>query len=150
MHSNNEMGLAIHRCFYCCEPKNEIVMSKNLGNCKVNKELNESHDKVVNMIPCEDCQERMKQGIILIGVDYDKSPPGWETVTDTMPTPYRTGHFIVVKDQFIEDNIKDSDMKDKVLKLRWTFIPKEIAEQLHQMYDSSDTEAVEEEEGNQP
>lgn len=72
------------KCFLCGEAA-DILLHRNL------KDISELDGKVVSKEPCSKCQKYMQQGIIIIGVDLDK--------TDDPNNPYRTGHFFVLKEE---------------------------------------------------
>ena len=103
----NLLGVAMIRCYFCGEPKG-IMMNTKLSP-DLAKKVEEAHDKVVDMEPCEKCKEWMKQGIILIGVrDDDKE--------------YRTGRFAVVSETAIKKILEGTEMLEPVLRHRFAFI----------------------------
>ena len=103
----NLLGVAMIRCYFCGEPKG-IMMNTKLSPDLARK-VEEAHDKVVDMEPCDKCKEWMKKGIILIGVrDDDKE--------------YRTGHFAVVSETAIKKILEGTEMLEPVLRNRFAFI----------------------------
>lgn len=114
------IGTALTKCFYCGDDS-VIIMNTRLteGYAKKVKEL---HGKVVSMEPCSKCQEYMKQGIIVIVYDPTK--------TDDIKTPYRTGHFAVVKQEAVERWYDNQEELNKVLKHRFVFMEDTIAKQI--------------------
>ena len=103
----NLLGVAMIRCYFCGEPKGIMMNTKLSPNLA--KKVEEAHDKVVDMEPCDKCKEWMKQGIILIGVrDDDKE--------------YRTGHFAVVSETAIKKILEGTEMLEPVLRNRFAFI----------------------------
>jgi hypothetical protein len=71
--------------------------------------------------PCNKCQEYMQMGIILIGVDEEK--------TEDMKNPWRTGRFSVVSEGLIERAFPDDAVK-QILKQRVCYLPNEVFEML--------------------
>jgi len=65
--------------------------------------------------PCDKCKGYMKQGIILISVDEEKSR------SDTK-NPYRTGGWVVVAEDYIK-RVVDSPMQEVLLEKRVGFVP---------------------------
>jgi len=92
---------ALTKCFLCGED-NEIVINTRLTKEDA-KEVKGLHGKVINKEPCPKCKKYMKQGIIIIAVDPEK--------TEDLNNPYRTGGWWVVKDDFIE-HVKKFTVKE--------------------------------------
>lgn len=83
----NNFEVALTKCFICGKD-NEIIMNTRLTE-KDAKMVKEMHGKVVSMEPCNECKEYMKKGVILISIrDGEKGN-----------NPYRTGGFVVIKDE---------------------------------------------------
>lgn len=80
---------AIPICFYCGEEKNEIIIAGHLRG-----DEQAPHHAVWDRIPCDECRDWMKQGVILISVK-DGCPAAIN--------PHRTGGWCVVKDNFIHE-----------------------------------------------
>lgn len=103
----NLLGVAMIRCYFCGEPKG-IMMNTKLSPTYA-KKVEEAHNKVIDMEPCDKCKEWMKKGIILIGVrDDDKE--------------YRTGHFAVVTENAIQKMLEGTKMLEPVLQHRFAFV----------------------------
>ena len=85
------------------------------------------HGKVIDMTPCNKCTDLMKQGIILITIDPDKSEPGWNRAS--MPNPYRTGGWFVVRDEAVE-RFAPSELAEWAKKHRFMFIEHQAAERV--------------------
>jgi hypothetical protein len=75
----------------------------------------------LDMEPCEDCQEHMEQGVILMGVDPEK--------TTDEAQPYRTGHFVVVKEEAIE-RIFEEKISQDIIRRRAAFVEVEVLRSL--------------------
>jgi len=101
---------AIPLCFFCNEPKNEILIPGRMRD-----DMEAPKNKVWDMHPCDECAAHMKIGVILISVDEKK--------TTDMKNPYRTGCFVVVKDDFIKRAVTTPELLDEILKKRVAFIP---------------------------
>lgn len=131
---------AIPKCFYCMKDKNELILA---GRLKDDAEAPQG--MVWDMNPCQECEELMAQGIILISVrdgemekveaEYSRAYSEWETryrsdaarkrnPFNHIPNPWRTGGWIVVKDGFIMDALNE-DAAAHIMHARWAFVPDE-------------------------
>lgn len=80
------LNAAIPVCYFCNEPKNELIIPGLLkGDVEAPK------NAVWNMEPCDKCKEYMNMGVILISVKNGESGKN----------PYRTGGWAVVKDEAV-------------------------------------------------
>ena len=101
------LGLAVPKCYFCGEDKNEIVMSRFLTpQCE--ERVNNLHGKVIDTEPCDKCKEAIKKGVMLIKVKDDD--PDW-----------RLGSLVVVKDDAINRIFPEEDAQ-KLIKARAGFI----------------------------
>ena len=100
--------VGMFNCFICNEPTG-ILLDRRL------KPTLEHNVGCINQEPCPKCKDFMKQGVILISVDASKS--------DDRRNPYRTGGWVVVKDEFIERFIRNQGLKESILRRRAAFIP---------------------------
>lgn len=114
--------VALTKCFFCGKG-NEILLDRRL------KDISALHDKVRNMNPCNECQELMNKGIILIGIDEEKSDQGWsvppvslEQRKSWIPNPYRSGAFVAITEQAFERLINEPSLVEYGKKHRWMFI----------------------------
>ena len=112
---------ALTKCYFCGED-NEILLSKHLSD------MSEYHGKVCSMEPCNKCTEYMEKGIILIGIDSQKSDPDWNK--SSFPNPYRTGHFAVITEEGFKRIFTAGDAVDFGLKNRFMFVEGCIFEEL--------------------
>lgn len=119
--------VALTKCFFCGED-GIILLHKRLGD------VSKYHGKVVDMEPCSKCVEYMKQGVILIGIDDAKSETGWNHPPDKgsqaarqgwMPNPYRTGAFVVVKEEAVERAVNVPELVAWAKQHRWMFVEHE-------------------------
>lgn len=103
----NSLGVAMIRCYFCGEPKGIIMNTRLRPNLA--RKVEQAHNKVVDMEPCDKCKEWMKKDIILIGVkDEDKN--------------YRTGRFAVVTENAIQEMLAGTKALKPVLQQRVAFI----------------------------
>lgn len=124
----NDGFVALTRCYFCGEP-GDILLNRHItGGHRTKQFIKEADGKVVDMRPCSKCKEFMKQGIILITIDDAKSEKDWDK--QSMPNPYRTGGWFVVKDEAIREVVSPPDMADWAIKHRWMFIEHQAAEML--------------------
>jgi len=101
------------QCFICLKTKNEIILAGVTG-AKIRRLAGapeDAHKLCFDKVPCDECKEMMKIGIILISV---KAGSDHEN-------PYRTGGWCVVK----EDAVKRIFNDDRALKSRVAFIEDE-------------------------
>ena len=105
---------AIPICYFCGENKNEIIIPGKLkGDIEAPKAC------VWNMNPCDKCEGYMKKGILCMSVDPEKSKQ------DTR-NPYRTGGWVVVKEEVIPRFITDEKLVTQIMKARFVFIEDEV------------------------
>lgn len=76
--------VAIPKCYYCNQEKNELLIHRRMENIK------HLHGMVVDMEPCDKCKEYMQQGVIVVSVRDGESQEG------DPPNPYRTGGWWVM------------------------------------------------------
>jgi hypothetical protein len=73
------------------------------------------HGKVIDKEPCAECKKWMEQGIILISVRDGEEGDN----------PYRTGRWVVVKDEAIK-RFNPPEFVEEVLKKRIAFVPDQV------------------------
>jgi hypothetical protein len=100
MKNNNNLEVALTKelCPVCLkEMDGPLVMNQILTEKKA-QEIKELHNKVVGISekPCEKCELYTKLGIVVIGIDPEK--------TEDMKNPYRTGNLAVIKKEFFDRN----------------------------------------------
>ena len=103
---------AVPLCFFCNQPKNEVILAGHMKN-----DMEAPRNAVWNWEPCDKCKEYMEKGVILISVN-EKLSKG------DLDNPYRTGGWVVVKDEAIKRLI-NSELAADILKKRAAFIPDE-------------------------
>jgi hypothetical protein len=102
---------AIPLCFFCNESKNEVILA---GRLKDDAEAPRA--AVWDRNPCDKCAGYMKQGVILISVKVGESGDN----------PYRTGGWVVLKDEAVTRIITTADVRDDILKKRIAFVPDNV------------------------
>lgn len=70
----------------------------------------------------------MKQGVILLTFDPERSAPDWNKAP--IPNPYRTGGYFVVRDDAMRRMLKNQSTLDWALKHRFMWIEHASAEQV--------------------
>lgn len=109
---NPSMGV----CFICGEDSGEIIISGKLGRYFEDPDIEAPHRAVWHKKPCPKCKEYMKQGIILLSVKDGESGD----------SPYRTGKFVVIKEEAMERMISTKELLTDVLKKRMCFIEDKV------------------------
>jgi hypothetical protein len=99
---------AIPLCFFCNKPKNEIVLPGRLPG-----DEEAPRNTVWDMRPCDECAGYMKQGIILISCRDGESLGN---------NPYRTGGWVVIKEDAIRRMIDPGALLDSILQNRFAFV----------------------------
>jgi len=99
MYGESGFGVALTKCFYCNEDS-DIVLNTRLTKHMAEK-VEGMHGKVINKNPCSKCEGYMKQGIIVISIDGEKSK-------GDMDNPYRMGGFYVMS----ADGVRKSDFHE--------------------------------------
>jgi hypothetical protein len=89
----------------------EILIAKNLQT-----DLSKMNGQVIGYLdkPCDQCQEWMKQGVIFVGTDPDK--------TEDKNNPWRTGDFSVIKDTSRVFDVINEPQRSAILEKRVCFI----------------------------
>lgn len=97
---DNFVGVACVKelCPVCLKEIDGPVILNRILTEKAKEEVEKLHGKVVGYSehPCDDCKKYLEMGIIVIG--YDKSK------TKDMNNPYRSGHIIVIKEEYFTRN----------------------------------------------
>jgi hypothetical protein len=105
-------------CFFCNEESGEIAL---LGALPGDAEA--PRRGVLNHEPCSKCKGYMKQGVILISVDEKKSK-------SDLQNPYRTGGWVVVKEEAVKRMVNEPTLRDAVLRQRVCFLPDDAWEKM--------------------
>lgn len=96
---------AIPMCYFCGKAKQEIILAGRLSR----DDMEAPRAAVWDKSPCDECRDWMTKGVILISVrDNDQD--------------YRTGGWVVIKDDALRRLMSDSDMLETILKCRHAFV----------------------------
>ena len=101
----------ISTCFFCGGDKNEIAL---LG--KIDREDSEAPRKLIlDYEPCEECQKKFAEGVLLIEVTSTPEYIGMPIAKDAYPT----GRYVVVRPEALNGDFKAGS---KALVLKKDFI----------------------------
>jgi hypothetical protein len=112
-------------CFFCNEPKGLILHGQikpssqralREAGIHVSPDGEAPRNLVIDMEPCDKCKGYMEMGVLLISV---REPKTKEEETN----PYRTGGWVVVRDEAIERIVQQEELRNDILKKRMAFIP---------------------------
>lgn len=126
--------MALARCYFCGGP-GELLLHRKLGD------VSAMHDKVISMTPCSSCESFMRRGIILITIDEEKSPAGWNHPAPVrvkvgynrykeqpgIPDPFRTGGFFVITEDAFRRYFQGEGIVEFAMKHRFMFVAHKIA-----------------------
>jgi hypothetical protein len=101
----------IPRCFFCGERKNEVVLPGLLEG-----DVEAPRDAVWDHTPCDQCQQYMREGIIVISVRDGESGDN----------PYRTGGWCVLTEAAVRRLIQPASLVDAIVKKRVAFVPDQV------------------------
>ena len=124
-------------CIVCEKPKNEVVMLGAAGDILAKKMGRADGDMPMyahipgDFEPCDACKAK---GVTLLEQDSEDGDACF------------TGRLWLVSDEFIRRNCVDKDVRDRVLKARVAFIPREIGDQIQAACDEDDNKEKENEE----
>jgi hypothetical protein len=102
-------------------PKCKHPRDTNYDSTWERKELSDT-EHIHQTGVCQQCQKYMQQGIILISVDESKS--------DDLSNPYRTGGWVVVKEEAVRRMLPESDVTEQICQKRMSFVPDDVWDQL--------------------
>lgn len=111
---------SIAKCYFCGGDTGEVILAGRLKG-----DVEAPREAVWHKHPCPACVEYMKQGVIIIGA----LPPKREG-----EEPERTGHFMVVSDDFIRRNIVPKELADTILHKRVAFMEREACDILQKAF----------------
>lgn len=111
------VNAAVPLCYFCQQPKNEIVLPGYMGR----GDPEAPRAAVWDMEPCDECREHMTKGILLMSMDLTRSKD--------LNNPYRTGGWVIITEEAFR-RIFGGAEADKAMKHRWTFIEDAAWDQL--------------------
>lgn len=127
LHPKFGLNPTMTTCYYCLEPKEVLLVGSNVNEfqkaalCSPDGQMI-SNIGVIDLAPCQKCKEFMKQGIILISIRNGEE----KEFEKKIPNPYRTGGWIVVKEDLIRRLITDERLVESILTQRFCFVPDEV------------------------
>ncbi len=135
----DDSHVALTKCFFCGGPGDIVLATKyRFDHTPVVNVKEHFHDKVRDMAPCNSCKEYMKIGIILISVrdgEMDKIKADMVAHPNTLPNPYRTGCFTVMREEAAKRMFTaDTDM----FRFRWTFVEDKLWDMIGLPRDNAD------------
>ena len=118
---------ALEVCFFCQEARGVVLLGRFNPERRFGKKIAETlegppgdakapHKVVMDREPCDKCKELMQQGIILISVDEKKTG-------EDRDNPWRTGGWVVVRDEALRRWISTPELLEDILKRRVAFLP---------------------------
>lgn len=99
--------VGLEQCFVCGEDVGVLL------DRRLKKSL--PHRTCITKAPCSKCEEHMKNGIILISVN--------KTLTDNAENPYRSGGWVVIKEEAVRRIIQPEELLEDICKKRMAFVP---------------------------
>ncbi len=122
---------AIPVCFFCNQPKDEIVFAG-----KIDKKDSEMPKYVVmDYQPCKKCKEQMSKGITFIGVATKASFENQQPIQGNF---YPTGRYAVIAEEALDHIVNNEALRENIRKTRVTIIDDEL---LSSMLPSEDEES---------
>lgn len=89
-------------CFFCGETKNEIALLGQIGDRRKGEDFKAPMKAVLDYVPCEECQKKFAQGVLLIEVTSHPEYIGMPIAEDAYPT----GRYVVVKPEALIGDFK--------------------------------------------
>jgi hypothetical protein len=97
-------------CFFCHEPKNEVVLAGRLPG-----DAEAPQGKIWDRRPCDQCRKLQAAGVILISVRNGEESDN----------PYRTGGWVVVKADAVRRFVQPPELAEEIIRKRVAFVPDE-------------------------
>lgn len=101
-------------CFFCGEDKNEVALLGKIGGR--GEDLEAPRRAILDYVPCEECQKKFAQGVLLIEVTTYPNTTGQPAIAEGA---YPTGRHAVVKPEALKGDFK-AGSKALVLKHDFT------------------------------
>jgi len=125
---------SLDQCFYCMKDKGVILFGRlREKQAEALRKSGLIHDSgldpeaprriCLDYVPCDECAGYMEQGVILISVDEEKSK-------GDLKNPYRTGGWVVVKEDAIRRMVTPSELAESIVLRRVAFLPDEVWDKL--------------------
>jgi hypothetical protein len=104
---------SVEQCFVCMKDVGVVLFGQMKGDAEAPRKVCLGPDSE----PCDECKGHMEMGIILISVDESK--------TTDEKNPWRSGGWVVVKEDMIRRMFNPPELVEQVLKKRVAFMPDE-------------------------
>jgi hypothetical protein len=124
LHPEHGVNPCLDRCFYCGEAKGVALLGL-MSRRITGEDKAPHHGLVFDREPCDKCKGFMKQGVIFIGIDEDR--------TEDQENPYRTGEFLVMADHWVQENVLPQELRDDILQRRMCFVQQAVCQGLLDM-----------------
>ena len=102
-------------CFFCGEDKNEIALLGQIGDRRKGEDIEAPRKMILDFEPCEECQKKFAQGVLLIEVTTSPEYIGMPIAENAYPT----GRYVVVRPKALNGDFK-AGSKALVLKKDFT------------------------------
>lgn len=89
-------------CFFCGQDKNEIALLGQIGDRRKGEDIEAPMKAVLDFVPCEECQKKFAQGVLLIEVTNSPEYIGMPIAENAYPT----GRYVVVKPEALNGDFK--------------------------------------------
>ena len=89
-------------CFFCHQDKNEIVLLGHIGDKRKHEDIEAPHRALLDYEPCEECQKKFAEGVVLIEVTTSPEAMNMPIAPDAYPT----GRYVVVKPEALVGDFK--------------------------------------------
>lgn len=104
---------SVEQCFVCMKDVGVVMFGKMKGDVEAPRRVCLGPDSE----PCDECKKLMEMGIILISVDESK--------TDDEQNPWRSGGWVVVKEDVIKRLELSEAHEEQILNKRYAFLTDE-------------------------
>ena len=89
-------------CFFCGQDKNEIALLGQIGDRRKGEDIEAPMKAVLDYVPCEECQKKFAEGVLLIEVTNSPEYMGMPIQENAYPT----GRYVVVKPEALNGDFK--------------------------------------------
>jgi hypothetical protein len=107
------------QCFFCTEEFGVALLGKLKDDAEAPRKICFGPKSE----PCPKCEKLMEMGVIFVSVKTEDAEPNRDN-------PYRTGGWIVLKEEGVRRLPIDDELKESILKSRFCFIPDDAWEML--------------------
>ena len=123
-------NVALTCCFFCGKSDKILLATRYRHDGEPVHDLSKLDGTVTDMEPCSECAGLMTQGILFLGIregEGEKLAIAHEAAKtenrkNSIPNPYRTGDFVVIKEESVRRMFEGSSELEPLLKRRWSFM----------------------------